>query len=502
MQNENSVDPQTTIAQLRDRFSAEFDETYVEHVIIPFFLMVTYAGERPFLPMIDIQLTKENALPRHTLGLLYEGWKVSPEEGITVFLQGLEKRGPDNRRKRVVMSAFTPDLYGPMYRDKVEGFFDAIFQESDAGKPVMARYLENYFDLFWDLHLGVKGDAIPAAVREFSQSFHAVLAHQDPTLKIVHDNYATVRSRLAAVKRWIGDRIGDLDNAKTLDPENKTLDSENKTPDPEKTFAFWWMKNSGAGEDLTREDAVVEVLHDFMAISQWGNMLYEIMLRLAAGGSRSEIHVWLKKTMEGGSADGPDATFDPLTRFVMELFRTISPNRGSLSVLQPTGTRPSQSFGYVVTSHTAMNSDATQWQRPETFDPDRFNKAPTSHQTDEARCEQMAFAKCPFDQTAFRVKDGRNVALHNSGFGAVYPAVNGKPLPVCDHAGYAPFGFGYRRCPAEQFTIQVFADFVRKVWTSRIEFKKLDIAKPQLLPIGPGMVVADDIGFVTASQTG
>ena len=52
--------------------------------------------------------------------------------------------------------------------------------------------------------------------------------------------------------------------------------------------------------------------------------------------------------------------------------------------------------------------------------------------------------------------DGRNAAIHNSGFGTVYPIVDGKPLPVCDYAGFAPFGFGYRRCPAEQFTIQVF----------------------------------------------
>ena len=79
MPNENSIDPQTTIAQLRDRFSAEFDESYVEHVIIPFFLTVTYAGERLFLPMIDVQLTKQDAIPHHLLGLLYEGWRVSPE---------------------------------------------------------------------------------------------------------------------------------------------------------------------------------------------------------------------------------------------------------------------------------------------------------------------------------------------------------------------------------------------------------------------------------------
>lgn len=485
MQNADSADLQTTIVHLRNRFGAEFDKTYIEHVIIPSFLATTFQGERLLLPMIDVQFSKENALPPHVLGLLYEAWRVAPEEGITVFLQASEKRGPDNRRKRIVMSAFTPDLYGPMYRDKVQAFFDTILHASQAGKPVMGRYLENYFDLFWDLHLGVRGDAIPTDVREFSQSFHAVLAHQYPTQKIVHDNYMAVRSRLAAVKRWIGDRIGDL--------------VDGKTPRPEKTFAFWWMRNSGEGEDLTRNDAVVEVLHDFMAISQWGNMIYEIMLRLAAAGGDPEIRAWFKKAMESDSDAAPAESFAPLTRFVMELFRTISPNRGSLSALEATGSRPNQTLNSIVVPHAATSSHPAHWQRPESFDPDRFKKAPASHQIDEAKCAQLGFAKCPFDRTAFKVKDGRNVALHNSGFGTVYPVVDGKPLPVCDHAGFAPFGFGYRRCPAEQFTIGVFEDFLRKVWRSGIEFRKLDIAKPRFVPIGPGMVVGDDVGFVSAS---
>jgi hypothetical protein len=54
-------------------------------------------------------------------------------------------------------------------------------------------------------------------------------AHQDPAQKIVHDAYMIVRSRLAAVKQWITDRIGDL--------------VDGKTASPEKTFAFWWMRN-------------------------------------------------------------------------------------------------------------------------------------------------------------------------------------------------------------------------------------------------------------------
>jgi hypothetical protein len=41
----------------------------------------------------------------------------------------------------------------------------------------------------------------------------------------------------------------------------------------------------------------------------------------------------------------------------------------------------------------------------------------------------------------------RNVRLSNSGFGTVFGVVDGKPQPVCDYAGFAPFGFGYRRWP-------------------------------------------------------
>jgi hypothetical protein len=68
-------------------------------------------------------------------------------------------------------------------------------------------------------------------------------------------------------------------------------------------------------------------------------------------------------------------------------------------------------------------------------------------------------------------------------------------LPVCDYAGFAPFGFGYRRYPGEQLTIQVFEDFLRKVWKSKIEFRKLDIPNLEPLPIGPTTVIGDNVGF-------
>src|ERR1700722_3370040 len=74
------------------------------------------------------------------------------------------------------------------------------------------------------------------------------------------------------------------------------------------------------------------------------------------------------------------------------------------------------------------------------FDPDRFKNIPDSHQVDEAKCEHMGLSRSPSAPTAFKGRAARTAAIHNSGFGTVYPIVDGKPLPVCDYAGFAPFG--------------------------------------------------------------
>jgi hypothetical protein len=44
-------------------------------------------------------------------------------------------------------------------------------------------------------------------------------------------------------------------------------------------------------------------------------------------------------------------------------------------------------------------------------------------------------------------------------------------------------------------TIQVFEDFLRKVWREKITFRKLGRPNPGRVPIGPTAVIDDDIGF-------
>jgi len=136
-----------------------------------------------------------------------------------------------------------------------------------------------------------------------------------------------------------------------------------------------------------------------------------------------------------------------------------------------------------------------QWENPAEFDPDRYKTAPTSADNDEARIKQMGLARCPFSKESFPVKDGRKVEMTNSAFGAVYSKIDGKPHPVVDTAGYAPFGFGYRRCAGEHLTMEFIKEYLRKVWKDKISFVKLDIAEPDQVPVNPQTVLNDDIAF-------
>jgi hypothetical protein len=93
-------------------FPPTFSQDYVQGAVRPFLLSGRYVGERPTLPMIDLELSKDNATGAHLFGMFYDGWVPNPEEdGLTVFIRGYEKRGPDNLRKKIYMSATSPDLY-------------------------------------------------------------------------------------------------------------------------------------------------------------------------------------------------------------------------------------------------------------------------------------------------------------------------------------------------------------------------------------------------------
>ena len=466
---------------------SSFEPAYVQGAVKPFFLSSVYQGDRPVLPMIDLTFSKEGAVEAHILGMVYDNWKLNEEEGVAVFLQGYQERGPHNERKRIYYSAVTPDLYGPMYSEKIKRFLDRLFDEQNEGKPLMQQYYQEYFDLYWDLHLGVTGDDIPPVAREIGQSFNTVLGYWYPTLQVVHDNYMRVRQLRQPLKDWIDQRVQEL------------LDG--RVPNPEKTMVYYWIKNGALGENFRRKDIVFECFHNFLAFSQWGNTLYNIMDRLQATNGDPAVRSWFEKTMKSGPDETDNSAFSRLDRFVMELFRTISPNAGSVSVLsaraQAFGTGYT-GFSTIVTPHPETSRDPLHWNNPNDFDPDRYKQVPTSEQNDETRCKQVGLAQCPFSRQDFEVKDGRQASITNSTFGTVYAHVEEQAYPVCDDSGYAPFGFGYRRCAGEFLNIGLFKDLLRKVWSEKITFSRLTIDHAELLPVGPRTVVSDNIGFQRA----
>jgi hypothetical protein len=74
-----------------------FDTDYVEGAVKPFFLSGEYVGERPSLPLIDLALSKEKAVPAHIWGMLYDEWAPTMEEdGLSVFLQALRYSSPEH----------------------------------------------------------------------------------------------------------------------------------------------------------------------------------------------------------------------------------------------------------------------------------------------------------------------------------------------------------------------------------------------------------------------
>jgi hypothetical protein len=82
-------------AELRAKYVTEFgDADYVDNVVLPSLLNSIFDGERPVLPMIDVALTKENALPYDMWGLLSLSWKPAPKTASPCFSRDWRREDP------------------------------------------------------------------------------------------------------------------------------------------------------------------------------------------------------------------------------------------------------------------------------------------------------------------------------------------------------------------------------------------------------------------------
>jgi cytochrome P450 len=463
-----------------DGAPSNFDRDYVEHVIKPFLTEPVYQGDGPTAPMIDRKFDKENALPSYFWGMLYDEWRPDKKEGTSVFIEGYDKRGPHNERKKIYLSAVTPDLYRSEYREKVVSFFGKLLDSENQGKSFMRLYVDRYPELYWNLHVGLESD-IPQDVIDVGKAFLEVLARLNPTTPTVYENYQKVRELRPRVIDWICEQVRCV----------RVSDDRKRTT----TFVWHWVQNKGNSEHFDEKDIAFECFHNMLAFSQWGNTLYRIISYLS---DDSEVQSWFRTTMESdGAGDCAAEMFPPLDRFVMELFRHISPNEGSVSRICPTPTSVNRGPALVVTPHREANMSSIHWSEPKKFDPNRYLGV---HVADHALGEvakQFGFTRPPFSENGgFRVDDGRNVEIRSSALGTAYATEGEHPFRVCEHAGYAPFGFGYRRCPGELLTVEVMKDFLRMVWNEKIEFKDLGRGREaECIPVAPRMLIPDTIGF-------
>ena len=95
----------------------------------------------------------------------------------------------------------------------------------------------------------------------------------------------------------------------------------------------------------------------------------------------------------------------------------------------------------------------------------------------------------------------------NDAFGSVHGTHGGRTEPVLEYAGYAPFGYGYRRCPGELLTVEVIKDFLRKVHAEGIEFHKIGFDGDQAtleverIALGVANMVRNDVTFSRATTS-
>ena len=190
----------------------------------------------------------------------------------------------------------------------------------------MRHYLDYYFDLYWDLHLGVKGDAIPPrGARDRRGLQHGARLPQSAAA----DHLRKLYERASASTF--------LNRGST---SASTISQSGKIKNPEKTIAYYWLKNAGDGSHFSKKDVVFECFHNFVALSQWGNSIFGIMSRLAEDGGDQAVRAAFQKTMSGNFDNASGAPFTPLELLVMEFFRTISPNGGSISAIRTRAPAP------------------------------------------------------------------------------------------------------------------------------------------------------------------
>lgn len=90
--------------------------------------------------------------------------------------------------------------------------------------------------------------------------------------------------------------------------------AEDNISDSDKTFVYYWLENSNGGKSpyFKRDDIIFECFHNFVAFSQWGNTIYNIMSLLSTNAGNPVVKSWFEKTMSGDYDEANGEPFTPL----------------------------------------------------------------------------------------------------------------------------------------------------------------------------------------------
>lgn len=503
------VSNERTAAQLerilRKRLPKTFtkDEDYFNNVILKSYQVLRYANTELTLPMISTDFEKKDALPEFSWGLLWDSWARTEEDSTSVFLENLSDRGTNNAKKKTYFSALTPDLYQEHYRAKIENFCQKLFSQNNAGIPLLGVYESQYLDLFWDLHLQTQPDEIPDFAKQIGLEFVNCLAIFIPlnlndleSSKSFKKSYEYVREYRPKLKQWVSEQVEAIRGC----PENYN-----------DTFVKYWFENDPEN-NFESGDITFECFHNFIALSQWGNTLYKIMDLLREDNTDTTalaVQSKFKEVMSGDLSVNDDG-YTELDYLTLELFRITMPNGASVSRyygMSPIGGSLGDKVDEIALhTHYHPANSPTHWEdavaipnstlNNAPFNPDRYKNITLANEVDEEALKKAgSLAKCPFDHSKLETADGRSI--ENNAFGTTFAKTKeGKACPMVETAGYSPFGFGYRRCPGELLTLDVFKTVLTKIHEYNVTFYQHSSAEDaEKIAIAPGTILADNIAM-------
>ena len=440
-------------------------------------------------------------------------------EKRTVFLKNFVERGPSNEDKRIYMSAVLGDKIG-FYKPKTRAFLEKVRTRALAGEPLISVFREELMKYFVSIHTGEEKN-YPAFVIDYYTTFMDIVGNFANPETNVDPTESLMKGYLAVpdLKNYFEQRL------------RKVMKEEDKT-----TLAYHWTK---AG--MSSDAFITESVHNIVAFSQFAHVFYLSVVEKTWANSpqTAPLERWehpqtipsipLSDSLEPfsvgpvdffakykTSVEDEETALDGVTdihemRMIKEsaaadrldisreLYRLMTPNGNSFSLLSPEGDVDGTGVPHgvpVEVNHIWVflmisNTTPNPYFPPGAFHPDpiedeNIRKTITHFFYDTSKYAQWRtsllecnLTSCPSlqdiynhnhtssDKFSFSKVD--NNPNHNDG--TLLDAANEKLIPVFDKPIYLPFGMKDRRCPGEILDNEIMQEILDVFMNNNFEMR-------------------------------